>query len=192
MPKMKICPKGHYYDSVKYATCPYCSPSGGGGGSKDPGKTNPVDPPVNHSDNRDHQSKKGGGKTKSPWDDMFTDTTVEPIAPVIGWLVCTEGKDFGRDFRLHPDNNFVGRGDQCDVRLSDEYVSAKHFTVSYDPFSDIHFASMSDGRAIVYVNGIPLTANMVQLKKGDKIKVAKTTLVFIPLEKDDVQWNWGL
>ena len=178
MPKMKVCPNGHYYDNNKYPTCPYCAtPVIGGNDTK----------PVNPTEKSKKPQPKDDGKTKPLWE---TDTDVESVAPVIGWLVCTEGVDKGRDFRLHPDNNFVGRGSQCDVRLSDEYVSAKHFTVSYDPFSDIHFASMSDGRAIVYINGTPLTSSMVALKKGDKIKVAKTTLVFIPLDKADVQWNW--
>ena len=184
MPKMKICPKGHYYDSAKYATCPYCPANDG---SQKPDKTEPLD----EYKTRGNPAPGGNdGKTKSIWDE--DESGDNSVTPVVGWLVCTEGVDKCKDFRLHADNNFVGRGSQCDVRLSDEYVSKKHFTVTYDPFSDIHFASMSDGRAIVYINGIPLTSSMVALKKGDKIKVAKTTLVFIPLDKDDVQWNWSL
>lgn len=32
------------------------------------------------------------------------------IDPVVGWLVCISGAEKGRDYRIHSDNNFIGRG----------------------------------------------------------------------------------
>ena len=109
---------------------------------------------------------------------------------VVGWLVCTDGNDCGKDFRIHVDNNFVGRSDNCDIVIRDPYVSAQHFTITYDPLNDIYIASMSGGRAILYINGKPLTSDKI-LQKGDKLKVGQTELVFIPLESSYVKWDWG-
>ena len=42
---------------------------------------------------------------------------------------------------------------------------------------------------MVYINGYSLGGRVV-LKKGDQIKVGNSLLVFIPLEQQDVKWNW--
>ena len=183
---MKLCPKNHYYDSERYSSCPYCD--------------NNIN--ENSSNNDDQQQYKNlgetesineswnirrNGKTESIWDNNKNDKIQVPR--VVGWLVCTSGNDYGRDFRLHVDNNFVGRDIECDICLNDSYVSRKHFTVTYDPLNDNYFATMSEGRGIVYVNKTPLMPNQI-LKQGDKIKVGKTELVFVPLKSSIVNWNW--
>ncbi len=118
-------------------------------------------------------------------------TTPARVRPVVGWLVCVQGPDIGKDFRLHTHFNHVGRGDNQDVRLSDESVSREHFTVSYDMVNNRYFADMGKGSTFVYINGYPLGARTA-LKKGDQIKLANTLLVFIPLEQQDVKWNWKI
>ena len=115
--------------------------------------------------------------------------TSEHIRPVVGWLVCVQGPDIGKDFRLHSDFNHVGRDKYQDVCLSDRTVSREHFTVSYDIVNNHYFAEMDKGRTMVYINGYSLGGRAL-LKKGDQIKVGETLLVFIPLEQKDVKWNW--
>ena len=112
------------------------------------------------------------------------------VRPVVGWLVCVQGPDIGKDFRLHTDFNHVGRAEDQDVCLSDSTVSREHFTVSYDRLNNHYFADMGKGSSMVYINGYSLGGRTV-LKKGDQIKVGDNTLlVFIPLEQKDVKWNW--
>lgn len=122
-------------------------------------------------------------KTKPPVDD-------EKMTLVVGWLVCIAGADKGRDFRLHVDNNSVGRGVENDINLKDTKVSRqRHFSVVYDSENDNYFVMMGGGTGIVRVNNLPLGGN-TSLKMGDKIRVGDTTLVFIPLETAYVQWKW--
>ena len=118
--------------------------------------------------------------------------TPQRVRPVVGWLVCAQGADIGKDFRLHANFNHVGRNGNMDIQLTDPYVSHdKHFTVSYALQSNLYFAEMGQGRSFVHINGQPLVGS-TQLKKGDQIQVGNTLLIFIPLEQQDVQWNWKI
>ena len=185
MPNMQLCPNGHYFDSEHYIACPYCKASDNGGA------TEPfVDTPP--TEGFSEQFNVPVGRT-APFDgdetvsiDMIKGTK---IVPVVGWLVCTEGGDKGRDFRLHAGNNFVGRNRDRDICLNDQSVSRKHFSVSYDQRKDRWFVNMGEGRELVYINDEPL-GGMKTLQKGDVIEVANTKLVFIPLEREYVKWEW--
>lgn len=114
------------------------------------------------------------------------------VSPVVGWLVCVKGDDIGKDFRLHANFNHVGRNGNMDIQLTDPYVSRdKHFTVSYDLHHNRYFVDMGQGKSFVHINGHPL-GGRTQIKKGDQIQVGKTLLVFIPLEEQDLKWNWNI
>lgn len=182
----KKCPKGHYYDP-SLAECPFCKPSTGfdefpGDGLGDTGRVSSAwDTPHGWNQNNDD------GKTTI----CTEEKDGEKLPPLVGWLVCTKGNEVGKDFRLIAGNNSVGRGSNQLVRLTDTHISREHFVVSYDPHHDIYYAFMEKGQAIVYLNGYPLSKNMVTIKKGDKFEVAGYTLVFIPLEKKDVSWEWS-
>ena len=211
MPNVQVsCPRGHLYDS-SLPSCPYCSPNaqnvtptapinmqGGGIGVTSPvnpqsvGPTNPVfvgpTAPVNPPKNAMEATQYIG--------DLATQTNnasapSKRVRPVVGWLVCVQGPDIGKDFRLHTHFNAVGRDKDQDVCLSDEFVSREHFVVSYDMVNNRYFAEMGKGKTFVYINGYPL-GGRTQLKKGDQIKVANSLLVFIPLEEQDVKWNWKI
>ena len=180
MPMMKLCPNNHYYDSERYTSCPYCQESPVPKQSEGLEGTKPVD---NHSSNS-NVKVKSSEKTHAIWDNP-----TNPYPRVVGWLICTSGVEYGRDFRLHADNNFVGRSTDNDICLNDAHISGKHFTVTYDPLNDNYFIAMNGGKAIVYINNTPITPNQI-LNKGDKIRIGKTELVFVPLESSVVKWDW--
>ena len=180
----KICPQGHYYDGNRFSSCPYCKRSNSNGTQGNLDSTQPLrnTKSNNISNNRNSQQDKTVAM------DRIKDTE---ISPVVGWLICTEGGDKGKDFRLHAGNNFVGRNSDRDVCIhGDASVSGKHFSISCDSLNDRYFATMGEGRAIVYINGSPISGSNVTLNKGDKIKAAHTTLVFIPLETKYVKWDF--
>lgn len=169
------CPNCDHDYPNSMSVCPYCGTPKGGG--TDIGETEPI-PPT--------EPLKDDGKT-----DIYKPPKDMAITPVVGWLVCTEGADRGKDFRLHVDNNFVGRDSDQDVRLKDKAVSRqRHFSVAYDRECDNYFVTMGGGTGIVRVNGMPLGGGLTYLEKGDKIRVGGTTLVFIPLETAYVKWEW--
>ncbi|MCM1298479.1 MAG: FHA domain-containing protein [Firmicutes bacterium] len=194
MPNMQVCPNGHYYDSDRYPQCPYCKapdstlPASGG----EIGATMPLPKDFMQS------IESGSAPASAPAapvmektvrlapEDMQTD-------PVVGWIVCIDGSDKGKDFRLHSGNNFVGRSGKMDITLTGKYVSSEnHFCVSYDKRHDKYFAAMGVGQEMVYLNEEPLAGtNAIQLKQGDIIEVGKTKLIFIPLCGDSFHWDWG-
>jgi pSer/pThr/pTyr-binding forkhead associated (FHA) protein len=52
-------------------------------------------------------------------------------APVVGWLVALTGKHKGQDFRIHEGKNIIGSEAECDVILTDEFISSKHANIKY-------------------------------------------------------------
>ena len=197
--EMKKCPKGHYYDASIHVECPYCSNVGTGsatlplegfmsdGGSKtvplsfdvpgDSGKTVPLDAAINNGDSDD-------GRTVAL---IKEDTGIDPV---VGWLVCIDGKEKGRDYRIHTDNNYIGRSDRMDICVrGDETISREnHAVISYDNMSNIYFFSPGDGRAIVRVNDIAVFSTVI-LKPHDKITIGKTAFTFMPLCDEHFIWR---
>jgi hypothetical protein len=57
------------------------------------------------------------------------------IDPVVGWLVCIEGPDRGRDYRIHTERNFIGRAPTMDIAITgDPAISWDNQAVlSYNP-----------------------------------------------------------
>lgn len=112
------CPNGHHYDASRFSSCPFCGMEGVNVGPDQ--TTVPLDVPV---------SQPGPSvateplSTAIPDDDDRTlpvtadmlDGATEKSAPVVGWLVCTEGVNKGTDYRLHQGRNFVGRSSEMQM-----------------------------------------------------------------------------
>lgn len=136
------CPNGHYYDSSRFGNnCPHCGMSGAASIGADqttvplnipdaPQPANEVTEPLTVSQPVVSQPANVTAPTVSDDDrtlpvtaDML-DGMVEKPAPVVGWLVCTDGVNKGTDYRLHQGRNFVGRSPEMDVCiLGDNTVS---------------------------------------------------------------------
>jgi hypothetical protein len=202
---MKQCEQGgHFYDASVHQSCPYCTNSGVGAtiGLTKPGvmpaaapvapaipvaQPLPVaQPVVNHN--------YAQVPAALPVSDVGRTVAIMKedigIDPVVGWLVCMSGKDKGRDFRIHSDNNYIGRSDKMDICIrGDDTVSRdNHAVISYDPREKIFYFTPGDGRSIVRLNekGVFSTT---ELKKHDLLEVGKTILKFIPLCGEDFDWT---
>jgi hypothetical protein len=194
---MKRCTNGHYYDETKHSLCPHCGvnidlnlgvtmpkyPASGGGsdGGVELGKTvaklpkglrnNPVSPP-------------NEGKTVAVFRKQMG------IDPVVGWLVCIEGPDKGKDYRVRSERNFIGRSDKMDICIaSDEAISREnHAIVSYSPKKRQFHVYSGESRGLVYLNDEEvITAD--ELKSYDVIELGKTKLMFIPFCGDQFEWE---
>ncbi len=198
--EMRKCPNGHYYDASIHQDCPYCSGAsnsgatlpldsfGGGLGESvtipltgaapadDDGKTMPLSSAMNNSDPDDGRTVALIKEDKG-------------IDPVVGWLVCTSGKEKGRDYRIHSDNNHIGRSDRMDICIrGDETISREnHATISYDMQDNTFFFSPGDGRAIVRVNS-KAVFQTVELKPYDILTIGKTEVCFIPFCSEKFKW----
>ena len=111
------------------------------------------------------------------------------LDPVVGWLVCVEGKSKGRDYRIHAENNFIGRDPSMDIAISgDEAVSRQnHAIISYDTREKAYYFAQGTGRSIVRVNGKAMLST-VRLEAYDRLEIGDTKLVFVPLLGEGFDW----
>lgn len=109
---------------------------------------------------------------------------------ITGWLVCVDGPEKGKDYRLFSENNFIGRGANNDVRLSDPTVSSdRHAVVIYDPEERVFSFGLFNGSGIVRLNGKRVTRSDEEIKLGDRLKIGQGTYMFVPLCGEHFQWQ---
>ncbi|MBF0376727.1 MAG: FHA domain-containing protein [Desulfamplus sp.] len=205
---MKRCEQGHYYDSTKHTSCPSC-----GVGSLDLGSTmprrdnahpSPSPSPLTgataprRNDNKrddDHaetiRAGQAAGKATSEEGctvGIFRKKT--GIDPVVGWLVCIDGPDRGRDYQIRSEKNFIGRSQSMNICIqNDESVSREnHASVSYNPKNRSFKLHPGDSRGLVYLNDDDVDVPTV-LKPYDVIELGQTKLMFIPFCGEQFQWT---
>jgi len=184
--EMKQCAQGgHYYDASIHQQCPYCN-SGNVGATMplDIGRTAPLDNGISHT--RAFSDERPGN------DDGRTVARIKEelgIDPVVGWLVCIDGKEKGRDYRIHTDNNFIGRSEKMDICIrGDDTISREnHAVVSFDARDKIYYFSPGDGRSIVRLNDKAIFAT-AELHAYDVIEIGQTKLIFMPLCGEAFEW----
>lgn len=193
---MKRCEKGHYFDANKHTSCPAC-----GVPDLDLGMTRAVgipspgqDATVRYSPAEQRTSRQEA-VWKPPQESEETVVVGQKrgvAEPVVGWLVCSEGGDRGRDFRLHSEKNYIGRSEKMDICLrSDQAVSREnHAIVSYNPKNGVFKVHPGEGRGMVYLNGDDVDTPR-ELTPYDIIELGETKLVFVPFCGDKFQWVTG-
>lgn len=99
-----------------------------------------------------------------------------PFDPVVGWLVCIEGATKGTDYRIHSQNNYIGRSAKMDISIpEDSHISAENSAIiAYDN--------------IERINGKP-AFSVGQIEAYDVLTVGMTKLLFVPLCGDRFDWN---
>lgn len=147
---------------------------------------------------------------KDPWDENLDPTkrvgrkgpeTLTPATeqieyqkqPVVGWLVCIEGPDKGRDFPLHGAKSTIGRKPGSSVLLSDMLISRDGFPalIVYDT-KKTHKFYLASGDAASQNNvelGGELLLGQSVINPYDEIRIENTTLVFVPFCGDDFYWE---
>jgi hypothetical protein len=109
-------------------------------------------------------------------------TEVIGIDPPVGWLVCIDGPDRGRDYRIHAANNSIGRSETMAICITgDDNISREnHAFLIYDPETNTYAVRPGVARGLVHLNR-GLVHEATPLRPFDEIKIGKTTLLFIPL-----------
>ena len=184
------CNQGHFYNPEEHVSCPYC----GIPGLSDFDQTQPASGAKSH----DYQMANkpafdGPTKEHRNVEDGATVGVLKGrigIEPVVGWLVCIEGADKGRDYRIRAQRNFIGRDVGMDICISgDNQISkANHATLTYDPRSNSFRLAPGDSHGITYLNNEPVDVPAT-LKPYDVIEVGATKLLFIPLCGEAFQWS---
>jgi hypothetical protein len=188
----------HLYDPRKYSRCPYC-PVDGLTGATIPGTqaaavnrpnvpvTEPASPPRAAAPARPaaHGDRSGvPNKTVG----IFLKRT--GIDPVVGWLVCIEGANKGRDYRLHSDRNKVGRAPNMDVCIEGDGTISRedHCHIVFSPRSKTFNVIPGTGRNLIYLNGQDVFSAM-PLAAYDRLDLGESSFLFLPFCSD--RFDWG-
>lgn len=197
---MQRCENGHAYDDDKYTSCPYCGISdfdpgttkakGGGGEGKTRQKGSPDSPggDAERTQPRGNRQNQGGQRDEEQRTvgKMFKEKGVDPV---VGWLVCTDGPDEGRDYQLRSGRNTIGRSRQMDVCVAgDDTISREnHAALAYDQKANEFTLIPGEGRELVYLNDEALYQPST-IEHHAVIEMGETTLRFVPFCDEQFEW----
>lgn len=214
--KETSCKNGHIYDSDIYSSCPYCNGSnrtisfdadsyssniGKTFMDDSIGKTQMSDDSIG-STFMDDGYQGDFSKTVAPKgflekDDGEYGKTVGIIRvpefkgyqPVAGWLVCIDGPEKGKDYRILCRVNTVGRSKSMDICINDPTVSRENNArISYDPRNNDFHLFPADSSNNIYLNDRAVYVP-TQLSAYDQIEFGKSKMIFIPLCGDRFHWE---
>ncbi len=197
------CKNGHWYDPKMFKSCPHCKR-----------KSEQLSLTIDRLEEDDKtvsiaeadislgeqlgQMIVGGGTAKGQGQggEAESDKTVSfgffgmaRLSPVTGWLVCMNGTEKGKDYRLHAGKNFLGRSTSMDVILTDDKTISRdrHASVTYDPKGN-EFYVIAENANTVYHNQ-KLVESAQKLCAGDEIQIGETILLFIPFCQEGRVWE---
>lgn len=175
MDSLTRCEKGHYYDSMKHSSCPFC---GVQDLDIDIHKTMAKRPSASEKVIKEENKTVGIYKKKLGLD------------PVVGWLVAVDGPQKGHDFRITAERNFIGRSDKMDISIPDDDSISRenHAVVSFNPKNQVFRLFPGEGKGLVYHNGDEVVTP-VALAAYDFIEIGQSKLVFVPLCGDNFWWE---
>ena len=177
---MKRCPSGHYYDSTKTQTCPLCEPVGA-------------------SPEARSLPDQGPAAVKSPQEASVQPVQMqqtvgfmmrrEGIDPTVGWLVCIDGPERGKDYRIRSERNFIGRNPTMHIAVNDESISREnHASITFNPLKSSFKFQPGESRGIVYHNDEEVLSP-VELKAGDQITIGSSRFIFVPFAGTYFSWT---
>ena len=188
------CVNGHLYDTDQYASCPYCQGDSNriNFGSSEIGKTVGATPgaevgatvaPAGYT----QQDRSDTGKTVGVFQKKMS------FEPVVGWLVCIEGPEKGKDYRIYGRNNTVGRSEKMDICIKgDSTISREnHARLAYDEKHNAFHLIPAESTNTIYLNEEPVYVP-TKLTDYDVIEFGDCKLVFVPFCDERFTWQTGL
>jgi len=101
--------------------CPYCGTPVGQVGGGAPAPQLPMGAPV--------PAENNGEKTMAL---NMDDLNMTKQRTVVGWIVAQNGNHRGEDFRIYDGKNILGTAADCDIVITDPFLSAKHCTIRHE------------------------------------------------------------
>ena len=199
----RTCSAGHVYDADQFASCPYCNrntraiqfgataaPAGYGAttapagyGAAPAGRDDTIGQTVMPEAIRRRMEQERDNRTVGEFKRKLG------YEPVVGWLVCVEGPEVGKDYRLFGRINSIGRAEGNDVVLAQEHtVSQKnHVRLAYDAKHNNFQLIPGEGTNVTYLNDEPLYVPQ-KLNAYDVLEMGDTKLIFVPLCNERFRW----
>jgi len=163
------CNSGHVFSSRRYGNiCPYCN--------------------ITVRDSKD--GKLAQNEHGNFDEDLDYAGELEVIDPVVGWLVCIDGPQMGRDYRIMAEKNFIGRAEDMHIQiLGDNKISRRnHAIIAYDPLKRNTLILPGDSSGLAYHNGDAVYIP-TEMKEYDVILLGNSKFVFMPLCGEHFEWE---
>jgi hypothetical protein len=211
------CGNGHIYDAGMYQACPYCNGGMkrmefGQGGASNIGKTVPVGggaanpapyglspspeigatvAPSGYRKSLEEDKKKAESDDTGKTVGVFQKTM--KIEPVVGWLVCIDGPDKGKDFRILAKNNTIGRNEKMDICIKGDTTISRenHARLGYDDKHNAYHLIPGESSNNIYIEDEPVYVP-TKLEAYQVIEFGETKLVFVPFCGEKFTWKDGL
>jgi hypothetical protein len=157
------CPQGHPVDP-SWDVCPECLQLGGASASAPAQSGGGFGPMANYG------GQQGEEKTQAIDLRQFQ----KEDRQVVGWIVAQSGNHRGLDFRLFNGKNVIGTAADCDIVVTDGFLSARHCTIRYE--SGNFVVIDLDSRNGTYVNQKKISKE--DLIDNDTLRLGKTDFKF--------------
>ncbi|MGM0576304.1 MAG: FHA domain-containing protein [Myxococcota bacterium] len=105
---------------------------------------------------------------------QFIQVVQERPQECVGWVVALNGPLKGQDFRLVTGKNVMGTAADCDIVLTDQYMSARHAVLRHE--EDSFVLVDLDSTNGTYANGKRISKE--ELIDNDRIRLGRTELKF--------------
>lgn len=193
--KIEKCSQGHFYDSEKYESCPFCAEQGAAKRTSAKPCTEESFPGQIMGKAREQESHfNEWAEAAKVYDENRTVLDFESDRLMVhrfvtGWLVCVEGPERGRDYRLRFGFNQIGRSHKMDVCIfeDDEISRGIHCSVVYEDRKNVFMLVPGNG-TFTYKDD-RLLENPVRLMSGDRFRIGETVLEFIAFCREGVTWE---
>lgn len=148
--------------------------------------------PVSLKEAIERSSASSGEKTVSYFNAVASEHKEERVSadPVVGWLVCINGKHFGESFNIYVGKNSIGRGESNRIILNrDNSISReKHAFIIYEPKKRNFYLQPGDSSGLTYLNDDYITESKI-LSIKDTIDLGDSKFTFIPLCDESFSWE---
>lgn len=116
--------------------------------------------------------------------------TKERIDPVVGWLVCVKGMDYGKSFIIKSGRNFVGRDESMDIVIPrDKSISRNcHAVIAYDPRANNFFVAPGESKELFYLDN-ELVLMPKKIEDYQILSLGETDLMFVSLCNEKFTWK---
>lgn len=179
------CEKGHFYDTNKYTRCPFCYK----------GELNDQEDKTVQLLTSEAEDRTQKIRLTTRRDAVDEECTIGFFSPqkgndyVVGWVVCTEGKDKGRDFRLHHGFNRIGRDYGNDIVLAEDKTISRdsHCSIVYEDRTNQFYLIPEHGNTTYFRDGF--LDEPVLLKSHDTFEIGESKMEFIAFCEGGRKWE---
>lgn len=140
-------------------------------------------------------SASNEGKTMSYFSAATSQSSAQsaprPCAePVVGWLVCVGGCNFGQCFNISAGKNSIGRSEENRIVIPDDngISRIKHALIVYEPKKRNFYLQPGDSSGLTYLNEDYITDSQ-KLTAHDMIELGDSKFMFIPLCGEAFSWE---